>query len=38
MTFSKAKLIEFNDWLVVMEVDDIPCVGKPFTRVRPNGS
>ena len=21
-----------------MEVDDIPCVGKPFTWVRPNGS
>ena len=38
MTFSKAKLTEFNDWLVVMEVDDIPCVGKPFTWVRPNGS
>ena len=29
---------EFNDWLTAMEVDDIPCVGKPFTWVRPNGS
>ena len=29
---------EFNDWLVVIEVDDIPCAGKPFTWVRPNGS
>ena len=28
----------FNDWLAAMEVDDIPCVGKPFTWVRPNGS
>ena len=24
-------IIEFNDWLHDMEVDDIPCVGKPFT-------
>ena len=31
-------IVEFNDWLAVMEVDDIPCVGKPFTWVRPNGS
>ena len=29
---------EFNDWLAAIEVDDIPCVGKPFTWVRPNGS
>eukprot|EP00256_Glycine_max_P044881 XP_006596782.1 uncharacterized protein LOC102662462 [Glycine max] len=36
---SEANLIaEFNDWLAEMEVDDIPCVGKPFTWVRPNGS
>ncbi|KAL5142373.1 Cleavage and polyadenylation specificity factor subunit 2 [Glycine soja] len=25
-------------WLADMEIDDIPCVGKPFTWVRPNGS
>eukprot|EP00256_Glycine_max_P043978 XP_006595308.1 uncharacterized protein LOC102667235 [Glycine max] len=31
-------IAEFNDWLAVMEVDDIPCMGKPFTWVRPNGS
>ena len=31
-------IAEFNDWLAQMEVDDIPCVGKPFTWVRPNGS
>jgi len=29
---------EFNDWLAAMEVEDIPCAGKPFTWVRPNGS
>ena len=31
-------IAKFNDWLAAMEVDDIPCVGKPFTWVRPNGS
>ncbi|KAH1232409.1 hypothetical protein GmHk_09G025071 [Glycine max] len=36
---SEANLIaKFNDWLAEMEIDDIPCVGKPFTWVRPNGS
>ncbi|KAH1192341.1 Coiled-coil domain-containing protein SCD2 [Glycine max] len=36
---SEANLIaEFNEWLADMEIDDIPCVGKPFTWVRPNGS
>ena len=29
---------DFNDWLAVMEVEDIPSVGKQFTWVRPNGS
>ena len=31
-------IAEFNEWLAEMEVDDIPCLGKPFTWVRPNGS
>ncbi|KAH1197835.1 hypothetical protein GmHk_18G051524 [Glycine max] len=31
-------ITEFNEWLAEMEVDDIPCLGKPFTWVRPNGS
>jgi len=36
---SEANLIaEFNEWLADMEIHDIPCVGKPFTWVRPNGS
>ncbi|RZC28959.1 hypothetical protein D0Y65_000794 [Glycine soja] len=29
---------EFNDWIADMEVEDIPCLGKPFTWVRPNGT
>ncbi|KAH1262617.1 LINE-1 retrotransposable element ORF2 protein [Glycine max] len=31
-------IAEFNDWLAEMEVEDIPCLGKPFTWFRPNGS
>ena len=33
-----SNISEFNDWLADMEVDDIPCFGKPFTWIRPNGS
>ncbi|KAL5182601.1 Calmodulin-binding transcription activator 5 [Glycine soja] len=29
---------EFNEWLADMGVEDIPCMGKPFTWVRPNGT
>lgn len=31
-------IADFNDWLADMEIEDIPCLGKPFTWVRPNGS
>ncbi|KAH1262193.1 putative ribonuclease H protein [Glycine max] len=29
-------IADFNDWLADMEIEDIPCLGKPFTWVRPN--
>ena len=29
---------EFNEWIAELEVDDIPCIGKSFTWVRPNGT
>ncbi|KHN37510.1 Transposon TX1 putative 149 kDa protein, partial [Glycine soja] len=31
-------IADFNEWLADMEVDDIPCMGKPFTWMRPNGT
>jgi len=28
---------EFTAWLKELEVEDVPCVGRDFTRYRPNG-
>lgn len=28
---------EFNDWIVDLEVEDVPCVGRIFTWYKPNG-
>ena len=38
-TTSDSQIIQdFNEWLVDMEVEEVPCLGKPFTWVRPNGT
>jgi len=27
---------EFNDWIAVMDIEDVPCVGRKYTWYRPN--
>ncbi|KHN47684.1 hypothetical protein glysoja_044684, partial [Glycine soja] len=30
--------LEFNDWISALEVEEVPCLGRKFTWIRPNGT